>query len=136
MVSQGRVKPKWLQKVEANEKQSECPYRTSEEKCKWQFRTSQKGDTIGRKKKQIAQSRVIFPNSVQEAIRTAAKKVKFLEEKQETKGLLCGQPNNWSLCSRHREEPVGEAIPKPGRWLSLHTQPLDHSPSPTLLAPE
>ena len=44
----------------------------------------------------MAQSRVIFLRSA-------------IDQKQETKGLLCGQSNNWSLSS-NRVGSVGEAI--------------------------
>lgn len=53
-----------------------------------------KHQTMGSKNKHRVYSRVIFQKSAQEAVRSAAKNVKLLEENQETEGLLSGLPNN------------------------------------------
>lgn len=87
-----------------------------------------KGDNAERLKNQIPEETRItkwytagrfFQNLYKKQLVPQPKNTKFLEEKQETKGLLCGQPNNIAPSSRHREGPVWEATLKMGDWICI-----------------
>ena len=66
--------------METNEKSGDCPCRTSEWQYRWQCRMAQKSNSIGSKNKQMVQSRATFLKSIEEAVRSVAKNVKFLED--------------------------------------------------------